>query len=53
MCRNVGLGAAVENLEEIGDLLDRGGRVVYFGAQGIHKTIGEQGCQDKTWKQGH
>lgn len=41
MCGDVGLGAAVENLEELGDLLDRGRRVVYFGAQGIHETIGE------------
>ena len=41
MCGYVGLGAAVENLEELGDLLDRGRRVVYFGAQGIHETIGK------------
>ena len=47
MCGNVGLGAAVENLEELGDLLDCGRRVVNFGAQGINETIGEMGVRIK------
>jgi hypothetical protein len=44
---NVRLGTAVENLEELGDLLDCGGRVVYSGAQGVHETVGEMAVRIK------
>lgn len=47
MCGNVGLGAAVENLEEFGDLLDRGRRVMNFGAQRIHESIKEMAVRIK------
>lgn len=47
MCGNVGFGATVENLEELGDLFDRGRRVVYFGTQGIHETIGKMDVRIK------
>lgn len=36
----VGFGAAVEDLEELGNFVDRRRRIMHFGTQRIHKSEG-------------
>lgn len=45
----VRFGTAVEYLEKLRDLINRGRGIVYFGAQRIDETSTES-CQNKTCK---